>query len=106
MAKLKFIKSSDLNQIIARLEAIKAKEINRNQIDKTGQVLSNNILPTYLDAFVLNEELVSVSEKEAEALKNYLYINCLILNCKQAAVIVSQNTWKTIEARMFSCSVD
>ncbi len=106
LAKFKFIKSSELNQIIARLEAIKAMEINTNQRDTTRQVLSKNILPTYLDAFALNEELVNVSEKEADALKNYFYINCLILDCKQAAVLVSHNIWKTIEARMFSCSVD
>ncbi|WP_242058046.1 MULTISPECIES: NACHT C-terminal helical domain 2-containing protein [Nostoc] len=44
--------------------------------------------------------MVSLSEEEAEALGDYLYANHLIIQCKQAAVRVSPQTWEAIEARM------
>ncbi|MEH2309740.1 NACHT C-terminal helical domain 2-containing protein [Nostoc sp.] len=44
--------------------------------------------------------MVNLSEEEAKALGNYLHPNHLIIQCKQAAVRVSPQTWEAIEARM------
>ncbi|MEH2395313.1 MAG: hypothetical protein V7K21_27890 [Nostoc sp.] len=48
----------------------------------------------------LTQEMVNLSEEEAKALGDYLYTNYLIIQCKQAAVRVSPQTWEAIEARM------
>ncbi|MHC5728911.1 MAG: NACHT C-terminal helical domain 2-containing protein, partial [Nostoc sp.] len=55
---------------------------------------------TLLNAFNLTLEMIDLSESEANALENYLYANHLIIQCKQAAVRVSPQTWEAIEARM------
>ncbi|MCC5629391.1 hypothetical protein LC613_15480 [Nostoc sphaeroides CHAB 2801] len=44
--------------------------------------------------------MINLFKEEAKALENYLYANYLIIQCKQAAVRVSPQTWEAIEARM------
>ncbi len=43
---------------------------------------------------------MKLSEDEVKNLDNYFYANRLIIECKNAAVRVSQKTWKEIESRM------
>ncbi len=47
-----------------------------------------------------NSSDLHLSLEEAKALGDYLYANHLIIQCKQAAVQVSPQTWEAIEARM------
>ncbi|MFN6518487.1 MAG: NACHT domain-containing protein [Nostoc sp. CreGUA01] len=53
-----------------------------------------------------NSSELHLSLEEAKALGDYLYANHLIIQCKQAAVRVSPQTWETIEARMLLVSND
>ncbi|RCJ20238.1 histidine kinase [Nostoc sp. ATCC 43529] len=53
-----------------------------------------------LNAFNLSPDIINLSQEKAKALKNYLYANHLIIQCKQASVRVLPNTWERIEARM------
>lgn len=53
-----------------------------------------------LNASNLSPDIINLSQKKAKALKNYLYANHLIIQCKQASVRVSPKTWEAIEARM------
>ncbi len=53
-----------------------------------------------LNAFNLSPDIINLSKEKAKALKNYLYANHLIIQCKQASVRVLPNTWEGIEARM------
>ncbi|MFN6539418.1 MAG: NACHT domain-containing protein [Nostoc sp. EkiNYC01] len=43
---------------------------------------------------------INLSLEEAKALADYLYANSLIIQCNKAAVQVSPETWKEIEAKM------
>ena len=44
--------------------------------------------------------MVNLSEEEINALDKYLYANHLIIQCKDAALSISTQTWETIETRM------
>ncbi len=44
--------------------------------------------------------MVILSKEEIKDLDNYLYANYLIIQCKDAAVQVSRETWEAIEGRM------
>ncbi|MCC5601004.1 hypothetical protein LC586_17775 [Nostoc sp. CHAB 5714] len=61
---------------------------------------AKHLQQTLLKAFHLTLEMIDLSEEEAKALGNYLYATHLIIQCKQAAVRVSPQTWEAIEARM------
>ena len=86
--------------LIARLEALKAKVPDDKQPKEVRQAFTKQILQTLLQAFRLSPELVNLSEQEAQAWKNYFYANDLMMQCKEAAVRVSPNTWAEIEERM------
>ena len=58
------------------------------------------IIQTWLEAFYLTSEMIDLSRSELDALDNYFYANLLMVQCKEAAVRVSKETWKAIEARM------
>ena len=44
--------------------------------------------------------MVNLSREEITSLGNYLYANYLIIQCKDAALRVSAQTWEAIEDRM------
>lgn len=44
--------------------------------------------------------MVNLSMQELKALDNYFYANLLMVDCKKAAVRVSNQTWSEIESRM------
>lgn len=48
----------------------------------------------------LTEDLLGFTVKEQKAVEDYLYANCLIVQCKQAAARVSPEKWREIEERM------
>ncbi len=53
-----------------------------------------------LEGFHLTTEMIDLSEKEIQSLNNYFYANKLMLDCFEAAVRVSPETWNAIEERM------
>ncbi|MEH1852307.1 MAG: hypothetical protein V7L11_11610 [Nostoc sp.] len=57
---------------------------------------------TLLNAFSLSQDIINLSNSELLALDNYLYTNHLIIQCKQASVRVSPETWEGIEALMLT----
>ena len=44
--------------------------------------------------------MIDLSKEESKVLDNYFYANKLMVDCKEAASQVSQDTWNQIEARM------
>ncbi|MHC5934350.1 NACHT domain-containing protein [Nostoc sp.] len=86
--------------LIARLKALQTKMSDYKQPLEADQAFFESIQQTWLNAFNLTQEMVNLSKEEAEALRDYLYANYLIIQCKQAAVRVSPQTWEAIEARM------
>ncbi|NEQ24479.1 MAG: histidine kinase, partial [Microcoleus sp. SIO2G3] len=100
LEELKVFKGINFTVLIARMEALKAKVPDDKQPEVVHRAFAEQILQTLLQAFRLNPELVNLSEEEAEAWKNYLYANYLMMQCKEAAVRVSPKTWAEIEERM------
>jgi hypothetical protein len=100
LEELKILKDINFTVLIARLEALKAQVSDDNQPLDVHRAFASRILQTWLNAFNLSRELVELSSEEAEAWKNYLYANWLIVQCKAAAVRVSPKTWEAIEERM------
>ncbi|MFB2978296.1 NACHT domain-containing protein [Microseira sp. BLCC-F43] len=97
---VKIFTSVNFTVLIARLEALKAQAPDFNQSYKVHQGFSNRVSLTWLNALKLNPELVCLSEGEYQSLEDYLYINLLLVRCKQAAMRVSPKTWEAIEGRM------
>ena len=61
---------------------------------------ADKVLETWFAAFYTTPDEMELSEEEIKTLDDYLYANRLIIECKNAAVRVSQKTWKDIESRM------
>ncbi|WP_375467775.1 NACHT domain-containing protein [uncultured Nostoc sp.] len=100
LERLKIFNNINFTMLIDLLEALKAKVTDDQQPQEVRRVFAEPFQKTLLNAFNLTQEMVNLSEAEAEALDDYLYANHLIIQCKQAAVRVSPQTWKAIEARM------
>jgi hypothetical protein len=100
LEKLKIFNNINFTVLIARLEALRAKVPDDQQPQEARRVFAERLQETLLNAFNLTSEMVNLSKEEAEALGDYLYANHLIIQCKQAAVRVSPQTWEAIEARM------
>ena len=56
----------------------------------------------WLEALELSAEDITFSYEEAEALRNYLYANELLIQCKEAAIRVSRSEWKALEQRLLT----
>jgi len=65
-----------------------------------AQIFIKILIETLLKGFNLTPEMVNLSEEEINALDKYLYANYLIIQCKDAALSISTQTWETIETRM------
>ena len=87
--------------LIARLKNLKNQIPHKDKPRNIHQQFSRSIINTWLEAFHLTPELVSLSKQEFEVIDTkYLYANLLMVECKQAAVRVSPETWQSIESRM------
>ncbi|ALF56464.1 histidine kinase [Nostoc piscinale CENA21] len=100
LEKLQIFNNLHFTNLIKQLQDLKAAIPDNNQLLTVKRKFAKTIRQTLLKAFNLNLKMVSLSTKELEAWDNYLYANYLILQCKQAAVIVSPQTWAEIEDRM------
>ena len=56
----------------------------------------------WLDALELDKEALTLSQAEAEALRDYLYANELLIRCQKSAVRVSRKAWEDLEARLLT----
>jgi hypothetical protein len=100
LEKLKIFKNINLTVLIDQMEELKAKIPDDKQLKQVHQPFGECLQQALLNAFNLTTKMIDLSEEEAKALENYLYANHLIIQCKQAAVRVSPQTWEAIEARM------
>lgn len=64
------------------------------------QTFYRHLPQLWCEALNLDSAILSLSEAEAQALDNYLYIHELMVHCKQASVRVSRDVWEEIESRM------
>ncbi|MFN7852251.1 MAG: NACHT domain-containing protein [Dolichospermum sp.] len=86
--------------LVTRLEALKAKIPDEKKTRKIHRAFADKFIETMLDGFNFTSEIVDLSKEEITALEYYFYANYLIIQCKDAAVRVSRETWEAIEGRM------
>ena len=98
--KIKIFKDVNWTELIAQLTALKDRFANANQSDQIDLAFLDCLLDTLCNALHLNLEIVKLSKEEAKAVRDYLYANYLIIQCKEAAVRISPKTWEEIESRM------
>ncbi|WP_445173457.1 NACHT domain-containing protein [Microcoleus sp.] len=98
--KIKIFKDVNWTELIAQLTALKDRFSDANQSDQIDLAFLDCLLDTWCNALHLNREIVKLSQEEARAVRDYLYANHLIIECKEAAVRISPKTWAEIESRM------
>ena len=86
--------------LLPQLETLKAKIPDDKQPEEVHLAFAKKFIETLLKGFNLTPEMVNLSEEEINALDKYLYANYLIIQCKDAALSISTQTWETIETRM------
>ena len=86
--------------LLAQLQTLKAKIPDDKQPEEVHLAFAKKFIETLLKGFNLTPEMVNLSEEEINALDKYLYANYLIIQCKDAALSISTQTWETIETRM------
>ncbi|MFG6104939.1 NACHT domain-containing protein [Leptothoe sp. EHU-05/26/07-4] len=96
------VSAIDYEALSNKLENLKEQIPSNEATSNEWQAFANKLLTTYLTFFHLNEELVTFSLEEAQALEKYLYSVKLIIDCKNAAVRVSRKEWEAIEARLLA----
>jgi len=73
---------------------------NEQASESEKKAFIDKLLQTWFAAFHTTLEVMQLSTEEIKTFDNYLYANLLILECKNAAVRVSQTTWQKIESEM------
>ena len=106
LEEIKIFKAVDSTRWIARLKELKVKIPNNQEPIQVRRKFVNRIHQTCLAALALSPDLLNLSQEQVEAWGNYLYANKLMLQCKEAAVRVSPETWNAIEGRMLLINGD
>ncbi|RCJ42754.1 histidine kinase [Nostoc minutum NIES-26] len=100
LGELKIFNNVNFTVLIDQLKELKDKIPDDKKPKEVRLAFGERLQQTLLNAFNLSPDIINLSKEEAKTLKNYLYANYLIIQCKQAAVRVSPQTWEAIEARM------
>ncbi|MBD2296436.1 NACHT domain-containing protein [Anabaena sphaerica FACHB-251] len=100
LEELKIFNKVNFTFLITQLETLKAQIYPNQTSRKEYSVFVNRLRKILLKTFHLTPEMINLSQDEAQALEYYLYANFLIIQCKDAAVRVSRETWEAIEGRM------
>lgn len=81
---------------------MRTKISKKDQPIKVHKQFAKQLFETWLNAFDLNLDMINLSIEELEEIdENYFYIYNLMLQCKDAAELVTNKTWEAIEKRMY-----
>lgn len=103
---VKILKVVNFKGLIDRLQARQVNAPNTDQPLEVRKSFTREIRLIWFNSLQVRYELVNLSEEEAIGLRNYLYVNELMLRCKEAAVRVSREKWEAIEARMLTAPAE
>jgi NACHT domain len=90
----------DLQGAISTSERLKNEIPDASQPRETHQAFAQKLINTWLAAFDLTPDMVSLSIPDIRALDNYLYAHLLLVECERAAVRRTPEVWSQIESRM------
>ncbi|MDJ0581071.1 NACHT domain-containing protein [Crocosphaera sp.] len=101
LKKDKIFNEINYSQLLSQLEVLKT-QIPDDELSREVRInFLKNIDQIWNNAFHLTPELINLREEALEEIDDhYFYINWLMLQCKDAAVNVSPQTWEGIEDRM------
>ena len=100
LSEFKIFNNVNFTMLIDQLKELEDKIHDKKQPLEVRRTFFQYFQQTLLNAFNLSPDMINLPESEAKALENYLYANNLLIQCKQASVRVSPQTWEGIEARM------
>ena len=100
LEKLQIFPLVNFPKLADNLQALEAEIPEDSASEEVRKEFVKLILKTWLKAFGLTLEMVTLSQEELKTLDNYFYANYLMVKCKEAAVRVSRKTWSKIEERM------
>ncbi|MBM0740527.1 NACHT domain-containing protein [Phormidium sp. CLA17] len=100
--RIKIFKQVDFTGLIDRLEGLKARIPEGGPSKEIYQKFVKQLVQIWCAALHLQPEWLELSKQEAESLEKYLSANLLMVQCKEAAVRVSRETWAGIEQRMLT----
>lgn len=98
--KFQIYQGVNYDELVNSLEKLNARIPEQGAEIEVHRVFGKQAIAFWLKAFKLRPEMLDLSNYEHKALKNYLYANLLLVECKRVAVRVSQRTWSEIESRM------
>lgn len=92
----------NFKSIVERLKKLKSNnEIPlRIELNRVHEGFIYRVSVIWFNNLTLNSKLVHLPDEESQSLENFIYINSLMVRCKQSAVRVSTKTWLEIENRM------
>ena len=96
----RIFKYVEFKTLVTRLNRIKNQAPRNYEPYRAHKGFNNRVSNIWFNSLNLNSDLVNLSNEELAALDNFIYINSLVVRCKQAAVRVSTNTLAEIENRM------
>lgn len=99
-APKKIFQAVDLDYLVARLETLKARVLRDDQPRPARKAFVDQIYRTWFEVLGLERQWLDLSMQEVQTLVDYLYVNELMVRCKESAVRVSREPWQAIEQRM------
>ena len=90
----------DYAKLIDQLEKFKTQIPDNKESIEIKKAFIDNLFKIWFAAFNTTRETIILSKEEIKTLDQYLYANLLMIQCKDAAVRVSNKTWSKIESRM------
>lgn len=92
----------NFSQLIDKLEGLKINFSNDQLSQEKRCIEINNVFKVWQNEFDVTSELIHIKLPEVEEIdQNYFYIYHLMLQCKDAAELVTNKTWSAIEERMY-----
>ncbi|MGB5768332.1 MAG: histidine kinase, partial [Crocosphaera sp.] len=92
----------NLQKMREQLEKMRTKMPDDEQPKEVYRQFTKQLLETWLTAFDLTLDMINLSLEELEELdQQYFYVYNLMLQCKDAAELITNETWEAIEERMY-----
>ena len=97
-------RSVDFQDLISELEEMTDSIPSYSAPLAVRRSFEDRIRQAWYNALHINPEWLELSKEERRSLEYYLYINELMIRCKEAALRVSPQVWNAIESRMLTVS--
>lgn len=102
LTEIKLHNSISVSALYEQLESLLTQFQNYDESLESQHTFADRLRQTWYNALHLDPKWLDLSKEEVNALNNYLYVNELMIRCKEAAFRVSPQVWNEIESRMLT----